>query len=77
MIKQFLRYNASNKKREIWIFRLTFFPRVFGLNVNMIYLIYAWPNELEKREFAIRSLGNRRYFNHTFNKIRATIYRSK
>ena len=74
MIKQFLRYNASNKKREIWIFHLTFFPRVFALNVNMIYLIYAWPNELEKREFAIRSLGNIGWFKHTFNKIRTTIY---
>ena len=47
-----------------------------ALNVNMIYLIYAWPNELEKREFAIRSLGNTKCFNHTFNKIRTTIYTS-
>ena len=36
-----------------------------ALNVNMIYLIYAWPNELKKREFAIRTLGNIRCFNHT------------
>ena len=28
-----------------------------ALNVNMIYLIYAWPNELVKREFVIRRLG--------------------
>ena len=48
-----------------------------ALNVNMIYLIYAWPNELEKREFAIRSLGNIKWFKHTFNKIRTTIYISK
>ena len=26
--------------------------------LSMIYLIYAWTNELEKREFAIRRFGS-------------------
>ena len=41
------------------------------LNVNMIYLIYAWPNELEKRECAIRSLGSKDF--QVIHTIRASI----